>query len=124
MKKLVLGALIFSGIFFASAQSISFDNNTIDYGTIKNGADGQRFFIVKNTGNKPLIINKVQASCGCTTPEWDKAPILPGKTTKIKVGYNTKLNGDFKKMIEVYSNDPEKGRITLYIKGKVEPSTK
>ncbi len=120
MKKILAGLFMTSAIAFASAQSISFDKTTFDYGNVKAGADGHRFFTVKNTGDKPLIISDVKPSCGCTTPEWSKDPILPGKSTQIKVGYNTGIKGPFNKLIEVYSNDPQNSRSVLYIKGNVE----
>ena len=122
MKKILAGVFLTASIAFASAQTIEFDQTTYDYGTVKTGSEGHRFFTVKNTGNKPLIISRVQASCGCTTPEWSQAPIMPGKTAQIKVGYNTKLNGEFQKLIEIYSNDPKNSRSVLYIKGTVDPN--
>ncbi len=124
MKKIFAGIALISLSAFASAQTISFDRTTWDYGKIKPGSDGHRYFTVKNTGDKPLIISKVQASCGCTTPEWSQDPIMPGQTSKIKVGYNTNLvdpNG-FQKLIEVYSNDPANSRSVIYIKGAVDPN--
>ncbi len=120
MKKILAGLMMTGAIAFASAQTISFDKTTFDYGNVKAGADGHRFFTVKNTGDKPLIISEVKPSCGCTTPEWSKDPILPGKEAKIKVGYNTGIKGPFNKLIEVYSNDPQNSRSVLYIKGNVE----
>ena len=33
------------------------------------------FFIFSNTGNAPLIIKKVQSSCGCTVPKKPEGPI-------------------------------------------------
>lgn len=122
MKKVFAALLLTASFAIASAQSISFDKTTYDYGNIKMGADGHRMFTVKNTGDKPLIISKVQASCGCTTPEWSQDPIMPGKTAQIKVGYNTTIVGPFAKNIEVYSNDPKVGRETIMIKGNVEGS--
>lgn len=122
MKKLFAGIALMGIAVFASAQTISFDKTTWDYGTIDNGADGQRFFTVTNTGDKPLIISKVQPSCGCTTPDWSQEPIMPGKTSKIKVIYDTKRTGAFQKLIEVYSNDPENSRSVVYIKGTVKPA--
>lgn len=120
MKKLFAGLLLTASFAMASAQSISFDKTTYDYGTVKTGADGHRMFTVKNTGDKPLIISRVQASCGCTTPEWSQDPIMPGKTAQIKVGYNTTIVGPFTKIIEVYSNDPENSRSVITIKGTVD----
>lgn len=124
MKKLFAAFAIAGFAAFASAQTITFDRTTWDYGKIKPGSDGHRYFTVKNTGDKPLIISKVQASCGCTTPEWSQDPILPGKTAQIKVGYNTNIvdpNG-FNKIIEVYSNDPQNSRSVISIKGTVDPN--
>lgn len=124
MKK-SLSVIALVGTFaFLSAQSISFDKTTWEYGTIKQGADGHRVFTVKNTGDKPLILSKVKASCGCTVPSWDKKPIAPGKTAKIKVGYNTSRAGSFRKLIEVFSNDPKHSRSVLYITGNVEGGKK
>jgi hypothetical protein len=45
---------------------------------------------------------------------------MPGKSAKIKVGYNTAINGGFNKMIEVFSNDPANSRTVIYIKGTVD----
>lgn len=120
MKKIFAGLFLTASLVFASAQTISFDKTTFDYGNVKAGADGHRFFVVKNTGDKPLIISKVQASCGCTTPEWSQDPIMPGKTAQIKVGYNTTLVGPFTKIIEVYSNDAANSRSVINIKGTIE----
>ena len=119
MKKLLAGFAILGTVAFASAQTISFDNTVLDYGTIKPGSDGNRVFVVKNTGDKPLIISNVKPSCGCTTPEWSKEPILPGKTGQIKVHYNT-TPGSFQKMIEVFTNDPVNSRSVIHIKGNVD----
>lgn len=120
MKKVLSGLAIVGFAFFASAQTISFDKTTIDYGTVKFSADGQKVFTVTNTGDKPLIISKVQPSCGCTSPEWSQDPILPGKSGKIKVVYDTKRTGNFRKLIEVFSNDPVNSRSVIYIEGIVE----
>lgn len=122
MKKLIAGMLMLGTVAFASAQTISFNTTTLDYGTVKPGSDGNRTFLVKNTGDKPLIISRVQPSCGCTTPDWSKDPIMPGKTGEIKVHYNTAGLGQFQKIIEVFSNDPSSGRSVIYIKGNVDPN--
>jgi hypothetical protein len=123
MKKTFALVAFLGAAVVISAQTISFENTTIDYGKIKQGADGQRVFVVKNTGDKPLIISKVQPSCGCTTPEWNKEPIMPGATSEIKVGYDTKIVGNFQKLIQVTSNDPANTNISLYIKGNIESTT-
>lgn len=122
MKKLFAAFAIMGTVVFASAQTISFDNSTLDYGTIKPGSDGNRVFTVKNTGDKPLIISNVKPSCGCTASDFTREPIMPGKTGQIKVHYNTATQGGFLKPIEVFSNDPVNTRSVINIKGNVDPN--
>lgn len=122
MKKLFGLFALAGGMMLASAQTISFDQTTLDYGTVAMNADGNRVFNVKNTGTQPLVISSVKPSCGCTSPDWSKDPIMPGQTGQIKVHYNTGNTGEFMKLIEVFSNDPENGRSVIYIKGNVDPN--
>ena len=102
--------------------SIKFENSTYDFGTF-NEAEGKvtTEFQFTNDGDAPLVITRTAASCGCTTPEYPKEPISPGKSGTIKVTYNAKGRpGQFQKSVYVYANtDPEK--TTLIIKGNVDP---
>jgi len=81
-----------------------FENETIDYGNIPHNADGQREFVFTNTGNKPLIIENTQGSCGCTVPSKPEKPIQPGEKGKIGVKYDTSRVGAFTKTVTVTSN--------------------
>jgi hypothetical protein len=68
-----------------------------------------------------LVVNRVQASCGCTTPVWTKEPIEYGKKGEVTVTYNTTGRpGAFTKTITVYSNDTVNQAI-LIIRGEVIP---
>lgn len=76
-------------------------------------------FPFTNEGDAPLIITRVQASCGCTTPDYTKEPILPGKTGVIKVNYSTTGRpGAFDKKVTVFTNVPD-AVDQLTIKGEV-----
>lgn len=95
---------------------------THDFGAVPEGPSAETVFEFKNVGNEPLIIQNASASCGCTTPEWPKEPILPGKTGKIKVRFNTAGRGGqpFDKTVFIASNAvSEKERYELHIKGTV-----
>lgn len=101
-----------------SQDSIKFEKIVYDYGTLVQGADGNSEFKFTNKGKTPLLLSNVQASCGCTVPEWPKEPILPGKTSSIKVTYNTANVGSFGKTITVSSNAAN-STVVLTIKGNV-----
>jgi hypothetical protein len=70
-----------------------------DFGKIMQGKPVFHDFHVINLDSLPLVIDNVQASCGCTTPEWSREPIAPGGTSIIKVGYNSAAPGFFEKTI-------------------------
>ena len=101
---------------------IELDKETHDYGTLEQGANGECTFLVTNAGTEPLILSKCQQSCGCTIPTCPMEPIAPGKTTEIKVKYDTNRVGPINKSVTIMSNatnEPSKViRITGNIKAK------
>jgi len=59
----------------------------------------------KNTGDKPLVVTNVSASCGCTVPEKPEEPIKPGEIGFIKVKFNSANRpGEARKSVTVTSN--------------------
>lgn len=129
MKKLITSLiLIASSTAFTYAQkgaAFQFKNNDIyDFGKVKEGAKVEHDFEFKNVGDLPLQIIKVDASCGCTVPDWQpKTPILPGKSGMIKVVFNTAGNpGTAYKEVTIKSNavvPGNKARYTIVLKGEV-----
>ena len=101
-----------------SAQEFKFENVTIDYGTVVKNSNGERVFTFTNSGSAPLIISRVQSTCGCTIPKKPEAPIMPGAKGEIKVSYDTKRLGRFNKQIIIFSNAKE-ARKVIKIKGFV-----
>lgn len=96
---------------------------THDFGELAEGPVAEHIFEFTNSGKEPLIIQNASASCGCTTPEWPKEPILPGKKGKITVRYNTQGRpGPFTKSVFISSNASQNNdRYELFIKGTVKP---
>ena len=88
-----------------------------DFGKIPQGKPVTHIFEFKNTGTTPFSLDNVQASCGCTTPEWNKDPIAPGATAKITVGYNAQNEGTFAKPVTITYNGNQTKQII--IKGDV-----
>ena len=127
MKKLgfILGALLlFVGVIVAQngkGAVITSSAPECDFGIIKE-ANGKvsHTFVIRNTVDVPLVITRVATPCACTTPEYSREPIAPGKDGKITVTYNPAGRpGPFYKNIAIYSNGKD-GAFTLRIKGTVE----
>lgn len=68
---------------------MTFDKTEHDFGTITQGDQPSYSFVFKNTGASDLIISNAVGSCGCTVPEYPKAPVKPGESGKIKVSFNS-----------------------------------
>lgn len=125
MKKLlfIVAAFIVSAGAMAQQKTMvndyaKFNVDRYDFGKIKQNVPAVYTFEITNKTDKPLVIENAHASCGCTTPEYQKDPIAPGKTVKLKVQYNAANLAHFDKAVYVKfaGVDEEK---TLGISGEV-----
>ncbi|MBL7876151.1 MAG: DUF1573 domain-containing protein [Cyclobacteriaceae bacterium] len=135
MKKLFFSVILMAFAFATYAQVpattispnevktdmavFTWDNTSHDFGKIKQGIPATHEFKFTNTGKTPLIITNVQASCGCTTPDWTKEPVMPGGQGFIKATYNAASPGAFNKTVTVTANI-ETGFVQLTIRGEVQ----
>lgn len=91
---------------------------SFDFGKIPQGKPVYHIFEITNTGTTELKLDDVHATCGCTTPEWNRDAIAPGATVAIKVGYNAASEGPFEKPITIIYNTNQLTKI-ITIKGNV-----
>lgn len=116
---LIICFFVLTGV---SAQSvIHFPTRLHDFGSIKetNGAVSYDFEFV-NTGKSPVLIKNVESSCGCTSPQWSRQPVLPGQKGSVRATFEPKDRpGFFDKTITVYTNTTTPV-VELKIKGMVE----
>ncbi len=124
MKRITTLFVLMTAFFVAGAQTQAVPEDVLqikdmlhDFGKIPQGKPVYYIFEIVNTGKTELKLDNVQASCGCTTPEWSKDPIAPGATAKIKVGYNAAAENYFEKPITITYNGTQSKQLT--IKGTV-----
>lgn len=102
----------------AAADVLMLKEAEFNFGKIPQGKPVTHIFEVTNNGKDSLHIADVKASCGCTTPEWDREKVqAPGEKTNITVGYNAASEGPFTKQITITFNGTQTKQIT--IKGEV-----
>ncbi|PRY96956.1 uncharacterized protein DUF1573 [Marinilabilia salmonicolor] len=129
MHKLLLSLAVLLLGFGLQAQqskpSISFEEEIYDFGEVKeDGGTVTHTFTFSNEGGQPLIVHNVRASCGCTSPDWTRQPIQPGKKGFIKVTFDPRNRpGNFNKSAIVSTNGTEPTKV-LRITGKVLPKEK
>ncbi|WP_044171846.1 DUF1573 domain-containing protein [Flectobacillus major] len=124
MKKLFFFFAFLFAATFANAQGvIKFKAESHDFGKVEEGTLATYTFEFTNTGTAPVVISNAQPSCGCTTPDWTREPVLPGKTGKVTASFNSAGRpGGFNKTVTVISNS-ETPTIALTIKGEVVPKS-
>ncbi len=105
--------------YFIGQAKIEFSRLDIDFGTIQQGEEIMIPFNLKNTGDAPLIIYKVEPSCGCTVSQYPDKPIKPGETAQVKLIFNSDGYSGYQiKTAKVFTNTKD-SIITLTIHGVV-----
>lgn len=102
-----------------------FVDTVFDFGNIKDGDIVQHTFKFKNTGKGPLTVAKVEASCGCTTPEWTKEVIPPGGEGKVVATFDSKGRGGVdnplvEKNIDVLFENATSEAVLLVFKARIK----
>lgn len=100
------------------ADAIKWKSESIDVGNIPQGKPKLIRFEFTNTGSKPIIIQNVAPSCGCTTADYTKTPIQPGKKGFVEASYNAAAAGAFMKTVNVTTSESKSPK-TLSFKGVV-----
>ncbi len=84
---------------------ITFENTTHNFGDVSQGDKVTHTFKFKNSGNQPLIISNVLATCGCTATKWTKEPVKPGESGQITVEFDSSgRSGKQNKVVTIISN--------------------
>tara|TARA_B100000242_G_scaffold147133_2_gene104883 strand:- start:635 stop:1006 length:372 start_codon:yes stop_codon:yes gene_type:complete len=121
MNQLLTLSFILFSFFnsFSQKPEIVFETPEYNFGDIQeNKGKVSHKFSFTNNGKESIRILTVKPSCGCTTPNWSKDEIKPGKKGFIIAEYNPKGRpGVFRKSLSVITNDNR--RSLIFIKGKV-----
>ena len=98
---------------------IKFDTLAHDFGTIIEGERVVCYFDYSNVGDADLLITAVEATCGCTIPDWKREPLVPGETGSMKIIFDASgRSGEQRKLVTVRSN-ASNSELRLTIKAKV-----
>ncbi len=98
---------------------IQTEETSWDFGTFPKNQRQEKTFLIKNTGDRMLVIQKVVTSCGCVKVEYDKEPLKPGQTLGIKMVFRAEQAGRFNKNIQVHCNIA-KSPLRFFISGNAD----
>ncbi|PKA82079.1 uncharacterized protein DUF1573 [Ulvibacter sp. MAR_2010_11] len=102
----------------AGVPVMTFDEVEYDFGTIEQNAPQEHVFKFTNTGTAPLVIVDAKSSCGCTVPEYTKAPVAPGEKGEMLVKFNGSGKNQVSKTVTITANTAA-GTETIKIKAFV-----
>jgi hypothetical protein len=117
---LLANSFVFVNFFSPAVETPAFawTMTTHDFGKIKANTPVAHEFRFTNSGDAPLVISSVQASCGCTVTDYSRDPIAPGAEGYVKATYDAAKVGVFTKTVTVSAN-AEESVVKLTIKGEV-----
>jgi len=99
-------------------SSYAFSTDHHDFGEVEAGTKAKHTFWFTNTGREDLTLTNVKPSCSCTASDYTKEAVAPGEKGFVKVEYDAKKPGVFKKTVVLTANtDPAKK--VLSISGEV-----
>lgn len=102
-----------------NVAKMEFDNIRYRYGKVEEGTIVTHTYKFKNTGKAPLVISNAKSTCGCTVPEWPKAPIPVGGEGEIFVKFDTKNKDLFQTKPIFVTANTHPSETTLYLMGEV-----
>jgi hypothetical protein len=103
-----------SAVLLAQPKITVVGGASFDFGNVFKGEKVERKLTIKNTGNQTLVIDRVQASCGCTATLLSEKEVKPGKTSTLSVGFDSKnFSGVVHKNVHIYSNDVENSSLEV-----------
>jgi len=128
MKKCIFFVIVCAIASVANAQqadtTVVFNKLVHDFGVIVKSEGTKTYsFEFTNKGSQPVTIQNVTSSCGCTTPDWTKQPVVPGEKGFVKVSYAPSGITAFKKTVTVNIVGGSPGAVVLHIRGNVTAST-
>lgn len=113
-------ATLCSATFAFAAPELAVERGTFNFGTVAQGKKVQHTFKIKNSGDAPLHINKVEVSCGCTAAKPSASLIPPGKSAEIEVTFDSSaFSGEVLKTVTLTTNAGRTPNYTLSMQGIV-----
>ncbi|MEM7656426.1 MAG: DUF1573 domain-containing protein [Bacteroidota bacterium] len=100
--------------------SVEWGETMHQFGKVTTGTKVNHTFTFKNTGDQPLKLTRVKASCGCTTPKWSKEEVAPGEEGFIDVSFNTSGKAGHQTKTVTVTGNFEPVNMVLRIRGEVE----
>ena len=106
-------AVLMAGSAFAAPVLKISPSSGFNFGKYPANQEKKHTFLLTNTGDELLKIDKIKITCGCSAADVDKKELEPGETANLTAQINREsIAGPFSKGIFIHSN-ASNGRIQV-----------
>jgi hypothetical protein len=103
-----------------AAPELTVVEGNYNFGTIPQGKKVQHNFVIRNSGDAPLVIKDVSVSCGCTAAKPSSSTIAPGKSAEIQVVFDSStFSGKVQKSVSLVTNAGKAPNYTFNLDGNI-----
>lgn len=107
---------------YAAGPRLELDPPNWEMGEIYQWTNPSTTIKMKNTGDAPLHIIDVKASCGCTAVVLSEKVIPPGGTGEMKIDFASyNFSGPVNKIVKLTTDEKESPEKVIRIKGSIKP---
>jgi len=99
------------------APDITLAPLSLDFGDVSTGNSVSGNFVIKNDGTSELVISDIVSDKADFTASVSSTSLAPGTTRTVTVTFSPAATGARNGAIQVMSNDPEDGIITVNVQG-------
>lgn len=127
-RRLVAPVLIVAALALVAAAPAQgqkpravFQATAHDFGKVKQGDVVIHEFTFRNEGDAPLVVERIETTCGCTAALVSEKTIAPGRTGKIKTTFDTRgYSGRMTRYLYFVSNDAREARRELSVSADID----
>lgn len=105
-----------------AAPMIMIDDPIWNVGIIVDNQGYEKAITLTNSGDEPLVLERIEECCGFYVGLEGSRRLLPGESARLKLTVSTfKLVGDLRAEAFLHSNDPVNPRYSIFALGQVVP---
>jgi len=127
LRRLVVVSVVLLGLSVSFGEPLAakgpllrLSERVIDFGRVEQMDQLTKHIYLRNEGDAPLRILKIESSCGCAVGLASDSTVAPGQEVKFTVTFSTKeYSGPQEKKITIRSNDPAEPSVTIPVRADI-----
>ena len=119
------GTVVEAAVDEKGPKAVVVGGSEYDFGTMERSGRRQHTFVIQNTGNMPLKLEKGETTCKCTLSELKGGLVQPGEFVEVVLEWTARevsLSPIFTQTADIHTNDPNLSTVRLTVTGAIVQS--